>query len=77
MERRTKSEGNVIAGTHIGGQRAAKTNKLRHGGDFYRIIGKAGGKNGHTGGFYDNKELASWAGRIGGKKSKRPKRKEQ
>ena len=40
-----------MAGTKLGGLKAAATNKERHGADFYSRIGKQGGKNGHTGGF--------------------------
>lgn len=60
-----------MAGTLKGGKRAAQTNKKRYGEDFYRRIGSIGGKNGKTGGFYNNRELAMRAGRIGGLKSKR------
>lgn len=37
--------------------------------DFYRRIGAAGGVKGRTGGFYKNRELASAAGKKGGKNS--------
>lgn len=60
-----------MAGNKIGGQTAAKTNKKRHGIDFYARIGALGGKKGNTGGFYANRDLASAAGRRGGKLSKR------
>ena len=60
-----------MSGTKIGGQKAAYTNKLRHGLDFYAQIGAKGGRNGHTGGFAANPELAREAGRKGGKKSRR------
>ena len=60
-----------MAGNSVGGRKAAKTNKLLHGEDFYSRIGRKGGKNGTTGGFYNNRELASKMGRIGGKISKR------
>lgn len=60
-----------MAGNRAGGKKAAATNKLKHGPDFYREIGRRGGRNGHTGGFAANPELAKIAGRIGGKKSKR------
>ena len=60
-----------MAGTMIGGKHAAETNKLRHGKDFYVKIGAMGGKKGHTGGFAANPELARYAGRLGGMKSKR------
>ena len=64
-----------MVGTKIGGAKAAKTNKLRHGDDFYRNIGRKGGQNGHTGGFAANPALARIVGAIGGRKSKRGKAK--
>lgn len=64
-----------MAGTKEGGLKAAKTNKELHGEDFYARIGRKGGKNGHTGGFAANRELASLAGRKGGQISKRGKAK--
>ena len=54
-----------------GGLKAAKTNKLKYGEDFYSRIGAKGGRNGHTGGFAANPELAKRAGSLGGKKSRR------
>lgn len=60
-----------MAGTKLGGKKAALTNKLRHGNNFYANIGRIGGQNGHTGGFAANPELASIAGKKGGKISKR------
>lgn len=60
-----------MAGTKIGGQKAAATNKAKHGPDFYARIGRKGGRNGHTGGFAADPELAKRAGAIGGRKSKR------
>lgn len=60
-----------MAGTKAGGQKAAVTNKEKYGHDFYAEIGRKGGKNGHTGGFAANPELAKIAGAIGGRKSKR------
>ena len=60
-----------MSGTKEGGIKAAKTNIDRHGRDFYANLGRMGGKKGHTGGFYNNPELARRAGSIGGKKSKR------
>ena len=60
-----------MAGTKEGGIKAAATNKKLHGSDFYSRLGREGGKKGHTGGFYNNPELAKRAGSIGGKKSKR------
>ena len=60
-----------MAGTRIGGARAAATNKTKYGKDFYARIGAMGGKAGHTGGFFANRELAREAGRKGGLKSGR------
>lgn len=60
-----------MAGTRIGGLKAAATNRERHGDDFYVKIGRRGGKLGHTGGFAANPALARIAGAIGGRKSKR------
>lgn len=62
---------NIISGTRIGGLKAAKTNKLLHGEDFYQKIGRQGGQNGNTGGFASNPELARLAGARGGRKSRR------
>lgn len=62
-----------MAGTKEGGKKAAKTNMQKHGSDFYAEIGRKGGKNGHTGGFAANHDLARIAGRKGGKKSRRGK----
>ena len=60
-----------MAGTKIGGKKAAETNRRIHGKDFYARIGAKGGRNGNTGGFASNPELAKEAGRKGGKASKR------
>lgn len=60
-----------MSGTIAGGKKAAKTNKELHGKDFYKRIGSKGGRNGHTGGFASNHELAREAGRIGGLLSRR------
>lgn len=62
-----------MAGTKEGGKRAAATNKDKYGDDFYARIGAKGGRNGHTGGFAANPELAKLAGAKGGKISKRGK----
>lgn len=62
-----------MAGTKAGGVKAAQTNKNRHGSDFYARIGAKGGKNGHTGGFAANRELARAAGAKGGRISRRGK----
>ena len=68
------SEGdNGMAGTKAGGQKAAATNKAKHGTDFYAKIGRKGGQNGRTGGFAANPELARIAGAKGGRISRRRK----
>ena len=60
-----------MAGTKLGGLKAAATNKAIRGDDFYKKIGMKGGKNGHTGGFYSNPALARLAGAKGGRTSRR------
>lgn len=62
-----------MAGNVKGGKLAAQKN-LANDPDFYKKIGAKGGKNGHTGGFFKDRELASRAGRIGGTISKRRKK---
>lgn len=64
-----------MPGTKTGGERAAITNKARHGEDFYKKIGSKGGKLGRTGGFFANRELARIAGAQGGRISRRGKAK--
>lgn len=63
-----------MAGTILGGKEAAKKNIERYGVDYYRNIGRIGGRNGHTGGFAANRELAREAGRKGGTISRRTKK---
>ena len=63
-----------MAGTKEGGKQAAATNKSKYGNDFYAKIGALGGKQGHTGGFFANRELARIAGAKGGRISKRTKK---
>ena len=60
-----------MAGNKAGGIKTKKTMLERYGKDFYREIGAKGGKAGHTGGFYANRELAKTAGAKGGRISKR------
>jgi general stress protein YciG len=60
-----------MAGTRAGGLKAARTNIKTYGREFYAEIGRKGGRNGHTGGFAANPELARIAGAIGRRKSKR------
>lgn len=64
-----------MPGTKAGGIKAAKTNKLKQGEDFYKRIGAKGGRNtcGGMKGFALNPELAKIAGQKGGKISKRGK----
>ena len=64
-----------MAGTKLGGVKAANTNKAKYGKDFYAEIGRKGGRNGRTGGFAANRELAKIAGAKGGRISKRGKAK--
>ncbi len=60
-----------MSGTREGGLKAAKTNKKKYGKDFYKVQDQKGGRNGHTGGFAANPQLARIAGAIGGAKSRR------
>lgn len=60
-----------MAGTRAGGLKAAATNKRNNGEDFFKRIGAIGGRNGHTGGFYKDRELARIAGAKGGRISRR------
>lgn len=74
-----------MPGTRAGGLKAAKSNRERHGKDFYKEMGRLGGMTSKNGGFASEKvgkdgltgkERARAAGAIGGAKSKRGKRKE-
>jgi general stress protein YciG len=62
-----------MAGTILGGRKAAETNKKLYGEDFYTNIGRKGGKLSRGGGFAMNRELAVEAGRKGGSASRRKK----
>lgn len=67
-----------MSGTLDGGRAAAITNKVRHGDDFYKVIGQKGGKKGSKDGVIKgfaamSFEKRSEAGRKGGTKSKRTK----
>ena len=64
-----------MVGTKLGGIKARQTNYMKHGKDFYKRIGRKGGRNGHTGGFAANPALAIIAGRKGGRISRRGKEK--
>jgi general stress protein YciG len=61
-----------MAGTRKGGLKAAAKNVTRDP-DFYAKIGAKGGRNGRTGGFAANPELARIAGAKGGRISRRKK----
>lgn len=72
-----------MSGTISGGKKAAQKNKELHGKDFYRNIGRKGGKRSTTGGFASQKlgkdgltglERARLAGAKGGLKSRRKPR---
>ena len=56
-----------MSGTIAGGKAAAIKNKEKYGEDYYARIGAIGGRNGRTGGFYANRELARIAGQKGGR----------
>lgn len=62
-----------MAGTPRGGRKAAATNKMRYGAQFYETIGRMGGRKSRGGGFAHNPELARVAGQKGGKASRRRK----
>ena len=53
-----------MAGTVAGGKKAAAKN-LQNNPNFYREIGRIGGRNGNTGGFAANPQLARIAGSKG------------
>lgn len=63
-----------MAGTVEGGKKAAASNKQRYGLDFYRLIGRKGGKISRGGGFAANHELAVEKGRLGGLNSRKGKK---
>ena len=63
-----------MAGTKIGGMKAAKKN-LAKDPNFYAKIGRKGGQNGHTGGFAANPQLARIAGAKSGRISRHGKTK--
>jgi general stress protein YciG len=60
-----------MAGTKLGGEKAAATNKAKYGKSFYAMIGAKGGKKTGMKGFALNRELARAAGAKGGKISRR------
>lgn len=65
-----------MSGNRAGGMKAAATNKLKHGEDFFERIGAMGGRAPHTKpkGFAANPELARIAGARGGRVSRRRKK---
>lgn len=60
-----------MAGSKIGGLKAAAANKKRFGEDYYAQIGQRGGKAQVPKGFAKNIPLARVAGAKGGRNSKR------
>lgn len=64
-----------MSGTKAGGLKAARTNMLKYGKNFYSIQGRKGGKATGMKGFALNPELAKVAGAKGGRISKRVKAK--
>lgn len=63
-----------MSNTKEGGQTLRETMIARYGSEekwkeWMRTIAKEGGKNGHTGGFYNNSELAARTGRISRKRA--------
>jgi len=73
-----------MAGTKIGGLKAAATNKEKHGPDFFARIGKIGGSAHNRGGFASDIkcQCSEWtgvhykrncAGKLGGTISRRTK----
>lgn len=67
-----------MAGTTLGGKKAARTNESKYGKNFYRKIGAIGGAKSRGGGFTDDeagRERARIYGAIGGRISKRGKSK--
>lgn len=65
-----------MAGTKQGGKKTAQTNKLKHGEDYYKELGRKGGsvKHPETRYFALHPDIASKVGTIGGYKSKRGKK---
>lgn len=67
-----------MSGTVAGGKRAAQTNIRKFGDDYYRNIGRRGGRaKSSLKGFGTNRLLAKVAGSIGGKNSARKWTEEQ
>lgn len=70
-------KGRIMSGTKVGGLKCSQTNKERYGEDYYKNLGKRGGKAEHKKPrwFQLHPELARKAGAIGGMRSKRGKAK--
>lgn len=67
-----------MVGTKAGSIKAQATLRAILGDNYnqyFKEIGAKGGRNGHTGGFFANRELARIAGRKGGSISRRGKAK--
>lgn len=64
-----------MTGTYAGGIKARDKNLARDP-DHYKKMGAKGGRNGHTGGFAANPELARIAGRQGALKAWTPERRQ-
>lgn len=67
-----------MAGTKAGSIKAQATLRAKYGDKYsqhFKEMGAKGGRNGHTGGFFANRELAREAGRKGGLISRRGKAK--
>lgn len=60
-----------MSGTKSGGLKAAQTNRLKYGDDYYIRMGRKGGQMSHTGGFAANPAFARIAGAKGGRISRR------
>ena len=71
-----REKGRIMSGTRAGGLKASKTNKEKHGDDFFRNIGRKGGSAKHkTRWLQEHPEFAQKIGKIGGTRSKRGKAK--
>lgn len=64
-------EDKSLSGTLAGGHKTRQTIIEKYGADYYKILGRLGGKASGTGGFYGNSERARTAGKLGGSLSSR------
>lgn len=55
-----------MAGTVVGGRKAAAKNKMLYGANYYNTIGKMGGLKSRGGGFANRPEVARAAGKKSG-----------